>query len=939
MSRLTRRQNNLQKAQARFEKVSRRSNQFQLSFERRQNENGRFRTHVRIRRGEKEYHGNNRGLLHKAVGARFRIKGDAPSVTKAINSTQPSSFKGKALKKSAQAVNFAVHDTVKTAVDAGLAAETVGLKSADTASREVINKARQKYTREAVDDYHRGIIAALKIGADAVKGTKRHFKLKKQYKLEKAKYRLKKAENKVFKYDTYKPKLDEHKTEIKSAKSELKQHKRTYKLSSKSNIQKAFLIRRKQKFKPIQQEHQFAVKKLKSEKKCKSKILKNQRKIKKNANPGLLINQPAIYTASRMKASAWQKAVNEDSDNDVMHAVDSVKRRAIDPMMQKVSKPERLQRQQKKRDKLSHKEDNKSKRLSRQENRLREKQREPPKKRKKRKQTSFSERFKESVKAFLNFVKNVYEKEVKKFFGAVLVPILLILLVFVFIIMIFSSVISGGGFTLGTYAAQDYDLSEAEKYYTKLAWDLNESIVKIGTDDWKKGLKELGVNTSDYDDTPDTKIWGRSPQFDYVAVYDFDAYKLWSFLCAYYYDFDAENGDIKYWKFDNDTEKLLDEIFKAEYAFVHYYDNTSRWEEYDSYAFEGGIDGSYWLIDSNKVYSRKFLPKSNPSVLNGYKDSDGYLHINSSLEILNAQDKNKRTGWFVQDQRYFVTDRSGQKSYPFYSWFDNKEFGRYYGNDYHPRSYWGFSDTNQIFWCVSPQDTLYWRNDLTDTCLVSYYQANYWKTDCRLYYNVKQKKTFDKVIEDKLKTMSHSDERVQYYNLLMGTDSGEMYGNHQTLKNIFGTETVRDYSVVNGFGYDMQEWNSIHCDIDDLHEGVDFALNKKSKLYAPFDCEITDVDEDNHSIVLRKDDVQYWYDGNGGTNRDTEVYLSNANLKSGLKKGDKLKDGEYFADSTGHQYCDEDYDNNLNADYVHIKVKIDTDGYGWDFIDPRLVLY
>lgn len=48
MSRLTRRQNNLQKAQARFEKVSRRSNQFQLSFERRQNENGRFRTHVRI---------------------------------------------------------------------------------------------------------------------------------------------------------------------------------------------------------------------------------------------------------------------------------------------------------------------------------------------------------------------------------------------------------------------------------------------------------------------------------------------------------------------------------------------------------------------------------------------------------------------------------------------------------------------------------------------------------------------------------------------------------------------------------------------------------------------------------------------------------------------------------------------------------------------------
>ena len=44
--------------------------------------------------------------------------------------------------------------------------------------------------------------------------------------------------------------------------------------------------------------------------------------------------------------------------------------------------------------------------------------------------------------------------------------------------MIFTSVISGGGFTLGTYAAQDYDLSEAEKYYTKLAYDMNEKILK-----------------------------------------------------------------------------------------------------------------------------------------------------------------------------------------------------------------------------------------------------------------------------------------------------------------------------------------------------------------------------------------------------------------------------------------------------------------------------
>ena len=77
----------------------------------------------------------------------------------------------------------------------------------------------------------------------------------------------------------------------------------------------------------------------------------------------------------------------------------------------------------------------------------------------------------------------MFEKEVKKFFGAVAVPILIILLVFAFIIMIFTSVMSGGGFTLGTCAAQDYDLSEAEKYYTKLAYEMNEKILMISDSD------------------------------------------------------------------------------------------------------------------------------------------------------------------------------------------------------------------------------------------------------------------------------------------------------------------------------------------------------------------------------------------------------------------------------------------------------------------------
>ena len=144
-------------------------------------------------------------------------------------------------------------------------------------------------------------------------------------------------------------------------------------------------------------------------------------------------------------------------------------------------------------------------------------------------------------------MKNVFEKETKSFFVSAVVPIILIFLVFAFIIMIFSSVISGGGFTLGTYASQDYDLSEVEKYYTKLAYDFNEKIRKVGdSSDWKDGLADFGADKSSLKEKPDNWYFGRSGVYDWEPIYDFDCYKLWSFLCAYYYDFSKKNGDIKY---------------------------------------------------------------------------------------------------------------------------------------------------------------------------------------------------------------------------------------------------------------------------------------------------------------------------------------------------------------------------------------------------------
>lgn len=528
-------------------------------------------------------------------------------------------------------------------------------------------------------------------------------------------------------------------------------------------------------------------------------------------------------------------------------------------------------------------------------------------------------------------MKNVYEKEVKKFFAAIAVPILIIFLVFAFIIMIFSSIVSGGGFTLGTYASQDYDLSEAEKYYTELVYNLNQKILKVSdASDWKKGLVDFGAKKKDLKDDPDNWYWGKSPVYDWDPVYDFDCYKLWSFLCAYYYDFDAaDNGDIKYWKFKSDTKDLLEDIFNTEYEFVYWYDNKSRWEELDNYVYFGGgssNDGSYYYCEksaskSSGSWTYKFKPTSYTSELGQYLDGDGYCYLNRSYRVLNPNDDYALTGYCVLDNRYFA-DNAHTKE-PFY-WVDSdgKFFFKNHDGNTQYRSFYGWENDDAWF-MITETDARAWTGDSNCSALYGYVQKQYWKTECNLYYNVKQKKTFDEVIEDKLKSMSHKTERWQYYNLLVGNEDGNtLYGNHQTLYNLLPEPSIHDYSLKREFGYEMTGWNE---ESDGLYQGIKVYADSGTKLKMPFSGKITDVDTDDNKITIRKDDVQYWYDGNGGTKRDTEVTIANAVLINDYEEGDSIKEGKEFAKTT--------------AGNVNFHIYIDTDGYGWDYIDPRLVLY
>ena len=120
----------------------------------------------------------------------------------------------------------------------------------------------------------------------------------------------------------------------------------------------------------------------------------------------------------------------------------------------------------------------------------------------------------------------------------------------------------------------------------------------------------------------------------------------------------------------------------------------------------------------------------------------------------------------------------------------------------------------------------------------------------------------------------------------------------------------------------MTGWNN---ESDGLYQGIKVYCNNGDTLKAPFKCKISEVNTDENKIKLRKDDVEYWYDGTGGTKRDTEVEIANATLLSGFAEGDTINDGQEFAKTT--------------AGNVNFHVYIDTDGYGWDYIDPRLVLY
>lgn len=245
---------------------------------------------------------------------------------------------------------------------------------------------------------------------------------------------------------------------------------------------------------------------------------------------------------------------------------------------------------------------------------------------------------------------------------------------------------------------------------------------------------------------------------------------------------------------------------------------------------------------------------------------------------------------------------------------------------------------------------------MKDICLISFYKKNYWYEDCSLYYTVQKNCTFDqacrKLLAEKEKDSAdkdkYKDARLSFYSVLsepQNKKGTKTYGNHQMFNAPVGGKSLEKLSgkIYNGYGYDIQTWNSEHCSITDCHKGVDFEAAKGDKVYAMCDGYVNWINEGENSLSIKtSNNVEFWYDDK---DKNYPVEVIYVNIKTTLKQGDSVKQGQVIGEVTDYKHCWENWSNQkASKNYLHITVKI---GYppesgrktNWKDVDPRYLIY
>lgn len=963
--------------------------EFHIHFERSQHKSGKFKTDVKIVRANAPLY-KQKGIFHKLADSGRFFEGDVPFRKRQIKYSPKSKF-GKVAYSATKPLISTSKFTIKAAKKVVKATALTAESAVITSSSFALNKLRQRlsYSSDTLDggkavlssitavrnlNNARKYIIRYRAERKEYSQLKQSFKAQK-FKVKKAKqsFKLEKQSYKSFKQGQ-KKRLKTISKVYKStnkSKARFKAIKKVYKPQKKGKLQKLNQKQRIQKntrLKKLQRKKNLSLEKkiYKNQEKFK-KLLKKQKKKAKVVPIAALPLVPVAAGTKQLTASMRQKLLMSDPNNDALQAVD--KSVAVVKKTVKTAKSAKRKLQNKT-------EPARKSKLHKQANRLQQKKQNPPKKKKykkKKPQQTFKQKAQEAAKKAAKKTVKIaadFTKFAFKMFGILLLPILAIIFILSVLMLMFTGTAGNSSYILGTYNAQDRYLSDSIENYTKIAYNFNQKILKCKSD-WKNGLSDFGVDTSSYKTTPKHFYFGKSTEFSQSTSYDFDPDLLAAFMCAYTYNFtgDGEEESVPNWEWNNDYTEVLEKLFKTEYTFKHKYEDVSKWKQLDKYTFYGGggPNSSYWTVYSEDFTRSQMKIRNVPSEIEQFC-KDGYLHYDyNSLEVLDANDGNKKTGYYIQDQRYIIKDSSGNTNNPFYAVTTANTYVWEHGTNkdgskkYEKRSEWYWTDNKQQIYCVvNPSDTAKWNSNLKDICLISFYKKNYWYEDCSLYYTVQKNCTFDqacrKLLAEKEKDSAdkdkYKDARLSFYSVLsepQNKKGTKTYGNHQMFNAPVGGKSLEKLSgkIYNGYGYDIQTWNSEHCSLTDCHKGVDFEAKKGAKVYAMCDGYVNWINEGEQSLSINtSQDIELWYDDKDKNNKKFPFEFIYENIKTTLKQGDTVKQGQLIGEVTDYKHCWQNKSNSkASKSYLHITVKIGYPkefpliGKDWSEVDLRYLIY
>lgn len=947
--------------------------EFHIRAERIQNENGKYRTRYSVVQTTAPLY-KPPGLIHHAVDFSRRFEGDFKrySVTDRLNNLTPITKGERLVVNSAKAVNETRKLATTGLTKVALVSETTGLAVAGHYYRKFSGRLNNEF-----DSLDTGKIVAKSVSAlksfNNVRRTVYTHNVKKSYFHQKTSALLTDKNRKNALKNDYKTSKQANKLKLKQRKSQLREIHRVYSSNSvtkPSNTINKTVKPNKPTLERVKQRKRIATKLNQpiTDLKIKKKLLKNQKKIVRFTRREKLhyLTIPLSVKAIRSVTITHPTSfiVNKSSqyahDNDFIHGISAIRNstQTIKSAVKQNSfrRYSRIQKKNESRRKKINKKENK---LQARNNKLLKEKPKPKKKKikKKNQQQSIQDKIKKALSKAkdisIDFVKFIF-----KFFGTLALPLFLFFAIFAILFLSLNSTVSNNTYVLGTYNCDDDTIAKCISRYTSKANDFNNNLIKVqNAYTWRVGLRNgFNININNYDDTPKEFIFGRSSEFNYDPVYDFDPYKFIAFMCAYNYDFSQSNDDIENWSYDNDLDDdVIDKLFDNEYEFKHRYYNSSAWVSLDKFKVYPSsnqfscVDETGVTTVNGKKYGYVKFGQYNDSVPSQLQEftSDGSIHFDLTTgEIKNKFDGYKKTGFYIQNVNKQFTLGSSTIEPFYYRYYDKQKREYFYGFEYKGQLYHKTQlvvDGRNFDYAVAKEDTKILNPELKKYQLIRYYQAEKYEYQCKLYTNVHRKMTFENTIKKLLREKGHYEERLQFYDTLLGigtNDNTYGYGNHQMIKNALNTNfnsLVRNGKIYNNYGYDVQSWGKIHCSLE-YHNGIDIEANTNAPVKAMVSGTIKKIDTSDHTIKLVTDkELDYWYDDHNKV--ETTIYYTN--IKATVHEGDTVKAGQVIGKVDNYKHCYDNIDNtNANKTYLHISVELDGGWFSSDYnVDPQFLIY